>query len=776
MAGSARFQRTSSTRQLALMVGFVVTLAAAMICADLLLSAIQGPVTPAPTDSPAASPNVVTPTATGPAEATVAMTVAPTPNDAGPAWTSLDFKRVTKAPFGRATTSSPSVVAWSGGYLAVGYSRDVDGQDGTFGGWTSTDAMSWQPVPDGTFLSDSVAGGAAPCGSGAVVIANRSGNAVAYDTPDGKAWTLTQTLTDSFISYPPRLAGTAAGAAVVLGGMWGETSLWFTSDCTTWSQVSLPDGPDAAITPTGVTIMDGGFLAYGGLSPKDAAAATTGTAWWSTDGRSWTAESLPASPSLVYGGSAGAVASLEAQFLPGEVTDEWAATADGATWQMEPATPHFPPTLGQAASDGTRIVVMGSADGKPPFGLWSSTDGADWQSLAVAGDPGATDGVIGDTDFFVLPGGVLRVSEAGVWYGAAGTEPAGSSASAAPTPLPSLAGTVPPATTAAWTGLTVGPLADGPTGATSVAAWPGGYLAMADADASSGAPGAWVSRDGESWLRLPSTTFGSATRLVAARCRDGVLAIAGDAAGDTTVWRSSDGLAWQSTAAPPLQVEIAGNASGAIALTADAKVASTTDCSTWRVTEPAQGSGVALGPIAASGTTYFVSGCAALSDTAAATPPSSASWWSTDGQSWHAAKGGDCLGSIAAGSQGFVALTRPLATPGIVGVVGSADGKTWTNRDDPVGYWSGGEGDGTANGTFIGDGNRIVGCGTPQQAQTLGCWASLDGSHWTELRIAGDTTGLSNGVEPALVTTVLLRNGVLFLNPQATWFGRATTN
>ena len=772
MAGSTRFQRDSSSKQLALMVGAVVALAAAMICANLLLAAIQAPNNPEPTASPGASAGLATatPVATNTAMETAIDTA--TPSGSSQAWTSIDFKRVSSAPFGKATTSSPSVVAWKGGYVAVGYSRDVDGQAGTFGGWTSTDAMSWQPVPDGTFPADGFDGQAAPCGSGVVAIVNGSANALAYFSVDGSSWTRTQTLADSFTSYPPRLAGTDAGAAVVLGGMWGSTSLWFTSDCGTWTQVSLPKGPDASITPTGVTVMDGGFLAYGALSPKDSVAATTGAAWWSTDGKNWTAESLPASPSLIYGGSVGAAASLEAQFQPGVVTDRWASSPDGATWQMAPATTVFPPTLGQAASDGNRIVVMGSADGKPPFGLWSSTDGADWQSLTIAGDPGAADGVLGDTDFFVLPGGVLRVSEAGVWYGAAGTGPMAASPRVAPTPLPSLPGTFPPTTTATWTGLTVRPLSRGPVGATSFAAWPGGYLAMADADVSSATPVAWVSRDGESWTPLPSATFGNATRLTAASCRDQILVAAGDAAGNTSVWRSSDGLTWQPSAAPPVQMNtesIAGNAGGAIALTADARVAYTTDCSTWQIVDPAQGSGVELGPIAASATTYLVSGCAPMSDKTAAAPPAGTSWWSTDGQHWHAASGGDCLLNMAAGSQGFVAQTRPMATPGTVGFVGSADGKTWSNRDDPLGYWSGGEGDGTALGSLTGDGNRILAYGTTQQSQVPAYWTSLDGRHWTDLRLVGDAPALPHDVTP-----VLLRNGVLFIGTQGTWFGAAT--
>jgi hypothetical protein len=762
MSGLPRFPRNSATQALLAIPALAgMALVVAFIGADLLVGAPH-----------AASSDSVGPSGSAGASPNGAATTG-TPSTPGAAWTSIEFTRVSSAPFGKATTSSPSVVAWKGGYLAVGYSRDVEGQAGTFGGWVSTDAMSWQRVPDGAFSADSEFGAAAPCGSGAVVVVNGSNNALAYYTNDGKTWTQTQTLDDGFMDYPPRLTGTDAGAAIVLGGFWGQTSLWYTGDCQTWNQVTLPQGAAPSITPMGVTTMNGGFLAYGALSPKDPAAASIGAAWWSVDGKNWTAKSLPASPSLMYGASNGAAASLEAQFQPGMDTVKWASSPDGATWQMAPTTPVFVPTLGQAASDGRHIVVMGSVDGQPPFGLWSSIDGAHWHSLAVYGDPGATDGDPGALDFFVLPDGVVRISAGGVWYGAASTAPVPAQPSTEPTPLPSLSGTVPPASTAAWSSLTVRPLSDGPTGATSVASWPGGYLAVRDADASSATPMAWVSRDGASWLRLPQAGFGNATRLMAGRCRDQVLVVAGDAAGVTSIWRSGDGLAWHLTTAPNLQVKqgaLSGNARGAIAITSEGQIASTTDCASWQTVDLTNGPDVELGPIAASDGTYFVSGCAPLADRGAGADATSAptSWWSTDGQQWHAAAGASCLTGLSAGGQGFVTETRPQATPGTVEFLGSADGRNWSAYDDPLGYWSGGEGSGSANGGFLGDGTRILGYGTPIQSQVLGYWTSLDGRHWTELHLSGDTSGFSDNVTP-----VLLRNGILFLGPQGTWFGAA---
>lgn len=698
-------------------------------------------------------------------------TATPTTGPATSAWTSINFARVASPPFGKASTGNPSVVAWQGGYLAVGYSRDVEGQDGTFRGWTSRDATSWQLIPDATFLPGVGAASAAAAPCGAVIVANGPDTA-AYETTDGTSWTKTQSLTDGFSNYPPRLAGNDAGAAVVLGGAWGQTTLWFASECRTWKQVTLPQAPGGAVAPTGVTAVRGGFLVYGALSPKNPAAATFGAAWWSADGVTWTAAPMPASPSLIYGGSGGAFATLEAQFQPGMDTNEWATSADGAAWQVAATTPAFVPSLGQAASDGSHIVVMGSTDSNAPFGLWSSTDGTQWQSLVVRGDPAAMDGIEGALDFFVLPGGVLRISDTGVWYGAAGSGPVPTATSGVATSVPSLGGTVPPVSSATWKNLAVRQLNDGPAGATGVASWAGGYVAVRDADASSAAAIAWVSRDGVSWLRLPPASFGSATRLIAGRCRDGVIVAGGDAAGETWAWQSSDGLTWQKSTAPPLKIEaqsLAGNANGAIAITADGNVAVTADCSSWRTVDLPAGSAAEVGPVAASAGTYFISGCPALANvTRGATPPAAGSWWSTDGQKWNAATGSDCLPAVAVGKGGFVAETRALGTPGTTGFVGSADAHNWTAYADPLGYWSEGEGSGSANGQFVGDGTRILGYGNPHQSQVSGYWISFDGRHWTELRLSGDTAGLPDDVTP-----ILLRDGVLLVGQNATWFGQA---
>ena len=123
---------------------------------------------------------------------------------------------------------------------------------------------------------------------------------------------------------------------------------------------------------------------------------------------------------------------------------------------------------------------------------------------------------------------------------------------------------------------------------------------------------------------------------------------------------------------------------------------------------------------------------------------------------------------MASGQGGFVAETRTLATPGTTDFVGSADAHSWKAYTDPLGYWSEGEGSGSANGQFVGDGTRILGYGNPQQSQVSGYWTSLDGRRWTKLPLSGNTAGLPDDVTP-----IVLRDGVLFVGQNATWFGKA---
>jgi len=136
------------------------------------------------------------------------------------------------------------------------------------------------------------------------------------------------------------------------------------------------------------------------------------------------------------------------------------------------------------------------------------------------------------------------------------------------------------------------------------------------------------------------------------------------------------------------------------------------------------------------------------------------SWWSTDGQHWHAASGGDCLLNIGGWKSGLRRADSSNGNPGDRWIRRLCRRKTWSNRDDPLGYWSGARRRHCPR-YLTGDGNRILAYGTTQQSQFL-----LTGHR--SMVVTGPTSARRR--RPALphdVTPVLLRNGVLFIGTQA---------
>jgi len=161
-------------------------------------------------------------------------------------------------------------------------------------------------------------------------------------------------------------------------------------------------------------------------------------------------------------------------------------------------------------------------------------------------------------------------------------------ATSAPTPGPAPAGSCPPVSRAGWNELEVRKLDGGPVQASSVVAWSEGYVAVA-ADPDSSSVTAWVSRDGRAWAQLPNETFGPALLARAAPAGRDVLIATVNESGETSVWRSADGLSWTKTAGPQMRLgqesDLAGGAAGAIAILQGAQsgLAFSPDGSMWEI-------------------------------------------------------------------------------------------------------------------------------------------------------------------------------------------------
>ncbi|HXR26293.1 MAG TPA: hypothetical protein VN771_00390, partial [Candidatus Baltobacteraceae bacterium] len=153
-----------------------------------------------------------------------------------------------------------------------------------------------------------------------------------------------------------------------------------------WSELpailpTAPPGPDAGSAVGSVVVGSGGVIAVG-------RGVTSATLWWqSTDGRHW--QSLSGYPP------------------PGPTT----CAGEGCASQPD----------GSLVWDGARMVAMrGGADG----GVWTSTDGRAWRTVAVSGDrpdTQATAAGLGKT-LVLLPGGILVSDRTTTWFGEAGVE------------------------------------------------------------------------------------------------------------------------------------------------------------------------------------------------------------------------------------------------------------------------------------------------------------------------------------------------------------------
>ncbi len=357
--------------------------------------------------------------------------------------------------------------------------------------------------------------------------------------------------------------------------------------------------------------------------------------------------------------------------------------------------------------------------------------------------------------------------------------PGSSEPSTAPSPSPTVpgsllpGGTMPPVAATPWSSVALGALTGGPTDAT-ITAWPTGYLALGTPPSDTSTLPAWISGDGRTWSPLPDGTFGQAIVAYAVPSANGIAVLAADANGNTTTWVSTDGTSWTSHPAPGLRLahgdDVAGTAGGLVAIvqgTPD-ELAFSSDGTSWQT--------VSLpGPSAASvqGVTAFGRGFVAVGEPGDGTG-SPIAWWSPDGMTWTRATvpahPGDGFSDVHAAADGLVGISTTGGTPGLASFWTSSDGRTWSPGTDPLGTWQQGEGSGSANGLFLGDGTRLLGYGIRADGSPTEYWTSLDAASWTQLGLTGDTNAATSGQ----VTPSLMRDGILFSGGTGTWFGTAT--
>ena len=365
---------------------------------------------------------------------------------------------------------------------------------------------------------------------------------------------------------------------------------------------------------------------------------------------------------------------------------------------------------------------------------------------------------------------------------------------------------IPPATTAAWTGIRWRELApDEPLNLIqSVVAWRGGFAALGfDATSATAPTPLWTSTDGATWEPVPvgaATTFQPGVQVISiAATRSGLVALTSPGAQcdgyelcewfgpPVMAWTSSDGERWAARAAPALGTAatwrgaaLAGGPAGllAVSMGTHAEVASSLDGAAWEassvVTLPTD---VAVGVLQGTPTGYVLAGTTAPRG-ADAGP---GTLWSADGRDWRlgsatpgggpdgAVVDGPALRTLAAGHDGIVARVVLADDPSVERWWRSADGRSWQSiagfpAGDPA---SVGSTTGAAESMAIaGDGERIV---AVRDGPDGGTWVSTDGASWTGLQ----SEGAPPDGRPSRI--VLLPGGILVSNGATAWYGTAST-
>jgi hypothetical protein len=213
-----------------------------------------------------------------------------------------------------------------------------------------------------------------------------TGNAAAWTSPDGVAWTPVapqQSMRDGemlgLIATTSGILAVGAngypGANVQWPGLRGP-AIWRSADGLTWERAALANQHDPELLE-GIATTSGGFVAWGGAAPPG-----TGAVWVSTDGEAWSRSINPAG-------------------------DPWGPI--GRILQ----------------GPGNTLIAAGSAWPKdeedPRTGLWKSTDGGrSWASTvspAVDGAGALRDAVLTGGRAFAAGGGgrVLESADGETW-------------------------------------------------------------------------------------------------------------------------------------------------------------------------------------------------------------------------------------------------------------------------------------------------------------------------------------------------------------------------
>jgi hypothetical protein len=216
--------------------------------------------------------------------------------------------------------------------------------------WLSDDGTSWQRTPTIDALQNAVINAITEMPSGRLLAVgwNRDADEVWSSDDHGRTWQARPVAKEPW----PMAGSVAAGAtgAVLLDqvpiehGPDQRSRLWFSADGATWDAAGMPDdvfGENVQIYS--VTVTSTSFVALGSRAPASPAPGgdpfdgQRAAAWWSPDGRQWSAATVSDKPPM-FGAVAGARGLLAfGQGEPITTRQAWLST-DGAVWTPIPGS------------------------------------------------------------------------------------------------------------------------------------------------------------------------------------------------------------------------------------------------------------------------------------------------------------------------------------------------------------------------------------------------------------------------------------------------------
>ena len=298
-----------------------------------------------------------------------------------------------------------SLYGWTNGYVAFGSDGGANSGTNSKPTLTSTssaDGVTWTPpqpidlggAPDEVTIEQVVEGPAGLVAVGRYPADTCGGPPVVaglWHSADGETWSPLAMTKDMTKGHVETVDGGAAGYIATGKQRDGKTpGIWLTTDAASWHPLPLPKPAKGKLVVNDAVSFSGGLVVGGAVvGPEGCGGASSihPAVWSSTDGTSWTSQSIP-------GASTGANASISVRRVndhevaavdsSGDTPKVW-VSSDGQTW-----TPIATPTddaLYGAVSNGKHTVAVIAPDSdQGPLTFESVGDQLDVAPITQSGD------------------------------------------------------------------------------------------------------------------------------------------------------------------------------------------------------------------------------------------------------------------------------------------------------------------------------------------------------------------------------------------------------